>query len=173
MTPIQAWGRAAGPMLHSRMCAAVTAGSCLLHLWLVAGNHHALWLNLSMLAMVAVCLPCSVHIWRHVRVGTLHRVMASALAMALLHAVLLLAAGPSSHSHGTAAAVGAAAISGTEAVAGIAAVAETAAAASASLGVIALEITTALLAATLVARLRRGQVSAFRVPGGGTGSRNG
>ncbi|CAH0235816.1 hypothetical protein SRABI83_02746 [Arthrobacter sp. Bi83] len=153
MTPIQAWGRAAGPRLHSRMCAAVTAGSCLLHLWLVAGNHHALWLNLSMLAMVAVCLPCSVHIWRHVRVGTLHRVMASALAMALLHAVLLLAAGPASHSHGTAAAVGAAGIAGTEAFA------ETAAAPSASLGVIALEITTALLAATLVARLRRGQVA--------------
>jgi hypothetical protein len=140
-------------MFHSRMCAAVTAGSCLLHLWLVAGNHHALWLNLSMLAMVAVCLPCSVHIWRHVRVGALRRVMASALAMALLHAVLLLAAGPAGHSHGTVAAVGAAAIAGTEAFAG------TAAAASASLGVIALEITTALLAATLVARLRRGQVS--------------
>jgi hypothetical protein len=135
-------------MFHSRMCAAVTAGSCLLHLWLVAGNHHALWLNLSMLAMVAVCLPCSVHIWRHVRVGALRRVMASALAMALLHAVLLLAAGPASHSHGTAAAA-----AGTAAVAGTAS-----SAAAASLGVIALEITTALLAATLVARLRRGQV---------------
>jgi hypothetical protein len=131
------------------MCAAVVAGSCLLHLWLVAGNHHALWLNLSMLAMVAVCLPCSVHIWRHVRVGALHRVMASALAMALLHAVLLLAAGPASHNHGTAATV-----AGTAAVAGT-----NSSAAAASLGVIALEITTALLAATLVARLRRGHVS--------------
>lgn len=159
MTPIQAWrrvqawGRAAGPMVHSRMCAAVTAGSCLLHLWLVAGNQHALWLNLSMLAMVAVCLPCSVHIWRHVRVRALHRVMASALAMALLHAVLLLAAGPASHSHGTAAAAAGTA-AGTAAVAGTAS-----SSAAASLGVIALEITTALLAATLVARLRRGQVS--------------
>jgi hypothetical protein len=129
------------------MCAAVTAGSCRLHLWLVAGNHHALWLSLSMLAMVAVCLPCSVHIWRHVRVGTLHRVMGSALAMALLHAVLLLAAGPASHSHGTAAAVGTAAAAETDS-----------SAAAASLGVIDLEMTTARLAATLVARLRRLQV---------------
>ena len=52
----------AGITLHSRICAAVTAASCLAHLWLVAGNQHGTWLNLLMLAMVAVCLPCAVHI---------------------------------------------------------------------------------------------------------------
>jgi len=61
--------------------AAVTASSCLVHLWLVAGNHHGLWMNLLMLAMVAVCLPCAVHIWRDGRAGALRQVMGCALAM--------------------------------------------------------------------------------------------
>ena len=76
-----------------------------MHLWLVAGSHHGLWLNLLVLAMVGVCLPCAVHIWRDGTPGSLRQVMACGLAMAVLHA--------------------------------------------------ALEITTALLAATLLARLRR------------------
>lgn len=145
MTVIGAFdGRAgiAGLVFHSRFCAAVTAASCLAHLWLVAGNQHGTWLNLLMLAMVAVCLPCAVHIWRPGRAGALRRVMASALAMTGVHAVLLLGAGSgaggSGHfHHGTAAAAGAAP-SG----------------AGALLAVIALEMTTALLAATLLARLR-------------------
>ncbi len=132
-----AWGRAAGPTLHARACAAVSAGSCALHVWLAAGGHHSGWLSVLMVAMVAVCLPCTVHIWRHLRVGALQRVMVSALVMAVLHAVLLLAAGPSGHSHAEAAAAG-----------------PGSSAAAATLGVIAFELTTALLAATLVARLR-------------------
>ncbi|MDN4646415.1 hypothetical protein [Arthrobacter sp. PsM3] len=119
------------------MCAAVTAGSCLFHLWLVAENQHTLWLNAVMVAMVAVCLPCTVHIWRHLRIGALQRVMLSALAMAVLHAFLFLGAGPAGHHHASGAGAGAGGH-----------------AAALSLGVIGLEITTALLAATLVARLR-------------------
>lgn len=126
-------------MVHSRLCAAVTAASCLVHLWLAVENHHALWLNMVMLGMVAVCLPCSLHIWRHGRVSALYKVMASALAMTVLHAFLLLAAGPSGHSHATSA----------QAVVGTAT-----SAAAASLAIIGVEITTALVAATLVARLR-------------------
>ena len=88
-----------------------------------------------MLAMVAVCLPCAVHIWRHGRVSALRRVMASALAMTGVHAFLLLGAGASGHVHNGAAAA--------------------APAATASLlALIALEVTTALIAATLLARLR-------------------
>jgi hypothetical protein len=126
-------------MVHSRLCAAVTAASCLVHLWFVAGNQHALWLSMSMLAMVAVCLPCSLHLWRRGRVSTLHKVMACALTMAVLHAFLLLAGGPSDHGHPTSvgAVVGAAP-----------------SAAAASLAIISVEITTALVAATLIARLR-------------------
>lgn len=92
-----------------------------------------------MLAMVAVCLPCSLHLWRHSRVSTLHKVMASALIMAVLHAFLLLAAGSSDHGHATS----------PRAVVGTAT-----SAAAASLAIIGVEITTALVAATLVARLR-------------------
>jgi hypothetical protein len=118
------------------------------HLWLVAGSHHGLWLNLLMLAMVGVCLPCAVHIWRDGRAGSLRQVMACGLAMTVLHAALLLggAAGSTaaSHGHGTAAlpAAGAAGSAAGSAAGGL-------------LAVVALEITTALLAATLLARLRR------------------
>jgi hypothetical protein len=123
------------------------------HLWLVADSHHGLWLNLLMLAMVGVCLPCAVHIWRDGRVGSLRQVMACGLAMTVLHGALLLGGagsgaghghGASGHSHG-AAALPAAGAAGTAVGSG----------AEVLLTVVALEITTALLAATLLARLRR------------------
>ncbi|QYF90373.1 hypothetical protein [Arthrobacter sp. PAMC25284] len=135
------WGRAAGPTLHARLCAVVTAGSCALHVWLAAAGRHSGWLSALMIAMVVACLPCTVHIWRQVRVGALQRVMVSALAMAVLHAFVLLAAGPSGHGH--------AGLSGAGPTAGIGDPA-----AAVMLGVVAVELTTALLAATLVARLR-------------------
>ncbi|MEV7607731.1 hypothetical protein AB0N65_20050 [Paenarthrobacter sp. NPDC089322] len=131
--------RATGPILHPRICAALTAISCLVHLWLAASGHHDAWLGILMIALAAVCVPCTVHIWRHSRVGALHQVTGSALAMVALHAVLLLGAGGSGHAHGGRPASGAV---HTEGAAGL-------------LLVIGLEITTALLAATLVARLRR------------------
>lgn len=165
MTTLRGWGRAAGPIprprpaleawpalrprpvFHLRMVAAATAASSLVHLWLVAGNHHGPWLNLLMLAMVGVCLPCAVHIWRDGRAGSLRQVMACGLAMTVLHAVLLLGAagsgsGASGHSHGAAALPAAGGAAAGSAAGGL-------------LAVIALEITTALLAATLLARLRR------------------
>jgi hypothetical protein len=127
-------------VLHPRICAAVTAASCLTHLGLAAGNQHGTWLNVLMLAMVAVCLPCAVHIWRHGRVTAVRQVMAAALAMTGVHAVLLLGAGSggAGHIHQGAAAAAGAAPAGSGAL----------------LAVIALEVTTALLAATLLARLR-------------------
>jgi hypothetical protein len=136
--------------LHSRAVSAVTAASCVVHLWLVAGNHHGPWLGFVMLAMVGVCLPCAVHLWRGGREKTLRQVMGCALAMAALHAVLLLGApalsgsGAPGHSHAAAAAPGAgffgAGFLGTGA--------------EGVLAVVVLEITTAFLAATLLARLR-------------------
>jgi hypothetical protein len=137
-----AGGRAAGTLLHSRVCAVVTAASCLAHVWLAAGNHHGLWLNALMLVMVAVCVPCAVHVWRQSSVSALRRIMASGVAMAAVHAFLLLAPGGSVHSHAAAAPVVSAA-AGSEGHA-----------ATALLAVIALEMTTAFLASTLVARLR-------------------
>ncbi len=109
------------------------------HLWLAVSGNHGAWLGFLMIAMAAVCLPCTVHIWRHSRVVSLHQVTAAALAMVVLHAVLLLGAGGSGHAHGGGPASNAVDSSG----------------AAQLLLVIGLEITTALLAATLVARLRR------------------
>jgi hypothetical protein len=133
-----------GIVLHPRICAAVTAASCLTHLGLAAGNQHGTWLNLLMLAMVAVCLPCAVHIWRHGRVTAVRQVMAAALAMTGVHAVLLLGAGSGGAGHIHNGAAAAAAAAAGAAPAGPVAL----------LAVIALEVTTALLAATLLARLR-------------------
>lgn len=98
-----------------------------------------------MLAMVGVCLPCAVHIWRDGRAASLRQVMACGLAMTVLHAALLLGGvaagrGAAGHRHGTAA----------EPAAGAAG-----SAAEGLLAIVVLEITTALLAATLLARLRR------------------
>ena len=131
--------RANGPVLHPRLCALVTAASCVAHVWLAASGGHSVWLTLVMLALAAVCVPCSVHIWRHSRVGALHQVTLSALAMVALHAVLLLGAGGAAHSHGGGPSSYVPDLSG----------------AAQLLLVIGLELATALLAATLVARLRR------------------
>jgi hypothetical protein len=109
------------------------------HLWLAASGHHDAWLGILMIALAAVCIPCTVHIWRHSRVGALHQVTISALAMVGLHAVLLLGAGGAGHAHGGRPSSNFVDTSG----------------AAQLLLVIGLEITTALLAATLVARLRR------------------
>jgi hypothetical protein len=131
--------RNAGPVLHPRICAALTAVSCLVHLWLAAAGDHDAVLGVFMIALAAVCIPCAVHIWRHSRVGALHQVTLSALAMVALHSVLLLGTGGSGHAHGGGPASN---VVDTSGAAGL-------------LLVIGLEITTALLAATLVARLRR------------------
>jgi hypothetical protein len=116
----------------------VTAVSCVAHLWLAFSGNHGVWVGLLMVALAAVCVPCTVHIWRHCRLGALHQVTVAAVAMAALHAVLLFGGG-AGHVHGGAPPSSAAADSGgTQLVL-----------------VIALELATALLAATLVARLRR------------------
>lgn len=132
-----------GGTLHSRACAVVTAASCLAHVWLAAGNHHAAWLNALMLAMVAVCLPCALHLWRRSNVAALRRIMASGAGMAAVHTFLLLASGRSAHSHAA----------GGQAVGGPAAGGPDSSAAATLLVIIALELTTALLASALVARL--------------------
>jgi hypothetical protein len=140
--------------LHSRAVSAVTAASCLVHLWLVAGNHHGPWLGAVMLAMVGLCLPCAVHLWRGCREKALRQVMGCALAMTALHAVLLLGApvlsgrGELGHTHAGAAA--GAGFLGT----GSLGPGFLGTGAQGLLAVVVVEITTAFLAATLLARLR-------------------
>jgi hypothetical protein len=163
VTALPGWGRTAGPargssnrffatghrVLHSRAVSLVTAASCVVHLWLVAGNHHGPWLGAVMLAMVGVCLPCAVHLWRRGREKDLRQVMGCALAMTALHAVLLLGGpafsggGAFRHSHAGVAVGADFAGSGTLSSGAVG-----------LLAVVVLEITTAFLAATLLARLR-------------------
>jgi hypothetical protein len=116
-----------------------TAVSCLVHVWLAAAGHHGVWLGVLMVAMAAVCVPCTVHVWRHSRVGALHQVTVTAVLMAVLHVALLLGMAGAGHSHG----------GGPSSY-----IPDTSGAARLLL-VIGLEMTTAMLAATLVARLRR------------------
>ncbi len=131
--------RTSGPVLHPRLCALVVAVSSAVHVWLAVQHQHGAWLGVLMLALAGICLPCALHIWQHSRVAALHRVMACAVSMAALHGSLLLAgSGAGGHMHAGAPASNAAAVTGTGGL----------------LLVIALEMTTALLAATLVARLR-------------------
>ena len=127
------------PVVHPRLVAAVTGVSCAAHVWLALFGQHGVWVGVLMLALAAVCLPCAVHIWRHSRVGALHRVTASALAMVLLHAALLLGTAGGGHAHGGDPASSVVVPTGTAHL----------------LLVIGMEITTAILAATLVSRLRR------------------
>jgi hypothetical protein len=130
------------------------------HLGLVAGNHHGPWLGVVMLAMVGVCLPCAVHLWRGGREKTLRQVMGCALAMAALHAVLLLGAPALSgtaapgHSHASAAAPGAGFLGTGSLGPGFLGSGFLGPGAEDLLAVVVLEITTAFLAATLLARLR-------------------
>lgn len=126
------------PVLHPRLAAAAAAVSCAAHIWFALSGRHGLWAGVLMLMAAAVCLPCTVHIWRHSRVGALHRMTASALAMVLLHAALLAGTAGGGHAHGAAPPSSALAPAGTIQL----------------LLVIGMELATALLAATLVARLR-------------------
>ena len=97
-----------------------------------------------MLALAAVCLPCALHIWRHNRVAALRRVMACAVSMwCRSRRAVCSAQGSGGHAH---AGVPPSNVAGPN-------IAD-AAGPGGILLVIALEIATALLAATLVARLR-------------------
>ncbi|MEJ1179900.1 MULTISPECIES: hypothetical protein [unclassified Pseudarthrobacter] len=135
--------RSRGPVLHSRFCAAVVAGSSAAHVWLAVQNQHGPWLSMLMLALATVCLPCALHIWRHGRVAALRRVMVCAGSMGAVHGLLLVGSGTAGHAHAGVppSNITASSITGVSSAGGL-------------LLVIALELTTALLAATLVARLR-------------------
>lgn len=130
--------RATGPVLHPRVCAAVTSVSCLVHLWVAASGRHGLWLGLLMLVLAAVCVPCAVHIWQHSRVSALQRVMVCALAMVALHLMLLVGGITEGHRHLTHHSDQGSTISQ----------------AGTLLAIVGLELVTGLLAATLLARLR-------------------
>lgn len=129
--------RSSGPVLHSRLCAGVVLASSAVHLWLALQNRHGVWLGALMVVLAAVCLPCAVHIWQHSRPGALHRVMSCALVMVALHGMLLVGGSAGGHGHLAGPAAGTASDQTVN-----------------LLAVVGLELVTALLAATLIARLR-------------------
>jgi hypothetical protein len=103
-----------------------------------------------MLGLAAVCLPCALHIWRHSKIPALRRVMVCAVSMVVFHGLLLLGGGAGGHAHGGVAASNAARDAGAGEI----------------LLVLALEITTALFSATLVARLRSVHAGRSRIAAG-------
>ncbi|HYH76864.1 MAG TPA: hypothetical protein VD841_05115 [Arthrobacter sp.] len=137
--------RIGGPVLHPRLCALMVTASSAVHLWFAVQNRHGPWMGALMLALAAICLPCARHIWRHSKVSALRRVTACAVSMVVLHGLLLLGGSSGGHAHGGVPASNTAGRAGAGEI----------------LLVLALEITTALLCATLVARLRS-------VPAGGS-----
>lgn len=136
-------GRApsSGPLLHPRLCASVVAASSAVHLWLALENQHGAWLGALMVVLAGLCLPCAVHIWQHSRVGALQRVMGCALLMVALHGMLLLGGAHAGHAH----------------LEDYGDPGHAAAQTASLLAVVGMELMTALLAATLVARLRSKQ----------------
>ncbi len=52
-----------------------------------------------LVGMVALCLPCIIHLWRRASVGAARRVTATALGMVALHLVILCAGGSAGHAH--------------------------------------------------------------------------
>jgi len=126
-------------LLHGRLCAVVTAASCVLHIFLIS-SLHPWWLNLMIIFMVGVCLPCAVHIWRRPKVRALQQISIGALMMAALHAGLMVFQAPQGHVHGS---PQTAMLQATEV------------GNASTVGVIGVELLTALLASALLARLRR------------------
>lgn len=135
--------------VHARTCAGVGVLGALAHLWLAPG--HGWTVGIGMVAMAAVCLPCGAGLWRRADVRAARTMMAAALAMAVLHAALLLGGSsslPGGHGGHGADTFGAAAtaVSGTV-VPGHGR--------PGMLVLTAVELAAAFAAATLVSRLRR------------------
>jgi hypothetical protein len=123
--------------IHSRLSATATAFSCALHLAMIGG--HGNWaMGALLVGMVALCLPCVVHLWRSASVGAARRVTAAALGMVALHLVILCAGSPARHAHSRA---------------GNLADISQPSAHLAMLGVMAVELVTAMTASSLAGRL--------------------
>ena len=136
-------GTAAGDQSRrpARLCSAVALVSIAAHLWM-AWEHRAMpWESALMVVMAAVCLPCAVAVWRHAHDKAVQLLMVMALLMVAVHAALLLAPGAMAASHGSMGSM-------TMPVHGDGNQMD------AMLGIIALELVVALMAAWVVRRSR-------------------
>ncbi|WP_267545839.1 hypothetical protein [Arthrobacter sp. H14-L1] len=100
------------------------------------------WESGLMLLMSAVCFPCAVAVWRSAHVRAVHLLFAMALIMVAVHAALLLVpVSMAGHQHGTMVPI-------------VTRMTGTASHSAAMLGVIALELGVAMLAAWTMRRAR-------------------
>ena len=132
-------GRAGLPV---RLCAAVAVASVGAHVWMAWGHRAIPWESVLMLLLAAACLPCAVAVWRRGHERAVQALFVMALLMVAVHTALLLGPGSMAESHH----------------AGMGAVATRTAGShpqpSAMLGVIALELAVAMLAALVMRRSR-------------------
>ncbi|MDJ0357802.1 hypothetical protein [Paenarthrobacter sp. PH39-S1] len=127
---------------HARLCAAVALASVIAHLWMGWEHRVMPWESGLMLLMAAACLPCALAVWRNTNDRAVHVLFAMALIMVAVHAALLLAPGSmAGHQHGTTGP------NGTR-------MTGTASNSATMLGVVALELGVAMLAAWTMRRAR-------------------
>lgn len=144
-----AGARTLSEIVPVRACAAVAVVSVAAHLWM-AWIHSAMpWESALMVLMAAACLPCAVAVWRGGHDRAVQLLFAMALVMVAVHTTLLLAPGAlAGQQHGGMGSMpmptgGAGSLSGS------------------MLGVIALELVVAALAAWTMRRARTCREGAF------------
>ncbi|MHA7303747.1 hypothetical protein ACX80E_00625 [Arthrobacter sp. TMN-49] len=135
-------GSARWARLPVRLCAAVALAAVGAHVWMAWAHRAMPWESALMLLMAAACLPCAVDVWRRGHERAVRLIFVMSLVMVAVHVALLLGSGskPGSHHGGMGAQLAGAADSHPQP--------------AAMLGVVALELAVAFLAARLMRRGR-------------------
>lgn len=75
---------------HSRSCAAALSAGIIAHIWMLMIGSHGVWMTIAALVTLAVCIPCVPGMWKRPTIQSATKLMTMAMAMALFHAVLLI-----------------------------------------------------------------------------------
>lgn len=90
---------------HSRSCLAALSMGIAAHTWMLVTGTHGVWMTIAAPAMLAVCVPCVPGMWKGPTMQSAKRLMVMAMGMALFHAVMLILPSQSAgHAHGAASA---------------------------------------------------------------------
>lgn len=91
---------------HSRSCVAALSMGIIAHAWMLTTGSHGVWMTVAALAMLIVCVPCVPGMWMRPTARSAKKLMVMAMAMALFHAILIVmpsrTPGATGHMHGTA-----------------------------------------------------------------------
>ena len=150
--------RARAVVRHARWVATAAGAGIAAHLAMAFASG---WMAALAFVMAAACAPCGWAMWRRPSVHAARTLVGMSLAMALLHAAIVLggAAGPGGHSHGTSVATSASAVSVGASSAGASPAAAQSAHAdhdSSALAIVAADFAAALLAAGWLRRVTAG-----------------